>query len=401
TARRSLGSLREAVGEDEDGDAEDGAADGEGLDNVSAGVDGSLAGQLIPSLRGILPEQTFLSDGNVESINTANGNLTLSVPLGQVYRVGPHIKYQLRATHNSDAWDHATVTCAHTNSGCLTTFGPVLVALPQRSSNAGAGWEVHFGKLFAPQAPAGSNTLDTQTWPNRDPSIIDIGNRWLYVSPDGASHHLYVLSGRTTTHNGFPVRYSKDGSFLRMKQVNDTTVVVEHPNGVISEFEQTGSHLGTTFCGNGISGCWRFKEQRDLYGNKVWVNYSQTGTVETWTIQDSTNRTQRIHFKLDNASRAGGDATTKALQMPNGDQLGDLRRLVDRVEVAAAGGTVATYQFRYSIQDIPRARPHDPLSSLSPGNERIRVPLLTTIEVPDSADYKMTHFTDFTRSGRV
>ena len=87
--------------------------------------------------------------------------------------------------------------------------------------------------------------------------------------------------------------------------------------------------------------------------------------------------------------------------MPNGDQLGDLRRVVDRVEVAAAGGAVATYTFKYSILDVARSRPHDPLGSLAPGNERIRVPFLKTIEVPDSADYHLTHYTDFTKSGRV
>ncbi|MCG8462476.1 MAG: hypothetical protein MI919_39835, partial [Holophagales bacterium] len=372
-----------------------------GIPSVGDKGGGGLAGERIPSLRGLLPSQAFLSDGEVESINTANGNLNLSVPLGQIWRVGPHISYQLRATHNSDAWDHATVQCSHTNSGCQTTFGPVLVALPHRSANAGAGWSVQLGQLFAPAAPTGSNTLDRQTWSNRDHASVDIGERWLYVSPDGGSHHLYKLNGRTTSHNGLPLRYAKDGSQLRMRQISANTVIVEHPNGVISQFEKTNSHLGTSICGNGLGGCWRFKEQRDYYGNRMWVTYSQSGSTEIWKIQDSTSRVHRIYFRLDNAFRAGGDATALALKMPNGDQLGDLRRVVDRVDLASAGGGIARYQFRYSIQNIYRSRPHDPTGSLAPGNERIRVPMLTRIEVPDSPDYRLTHYTDFVRSGRV
>ena len=288
-ARLQLGSPEDSE-EGSDGEGDDAEASPEDLTNVSAGTDGSLAGQVMPSLPSpaVLPDQSFLSDNNVESINTANGNVNLSIPLGQVYSVGPHIKYQLRATHNSHAWDHATVACAHTNSGCQAVFGSTLVALPNRSANAGLGWEVHFGKLFQPTAPTGSGTLDRQTWPNRDPSIIDEGERWLYVSPDGASHHLFELGGRVTTHNGFPVRYSKDNSRIRMRQTSSTTVIVEHPNGVISQFEKTNSHLGTLICGNGTNGCWRFKEQRDYYGNKVWVTYSQSGNHEIWTIRDST-----------------------------------------------------------------------------------------------------------------
>ena len=136
----------------------------------------SLAGETIQSLRGALPNQSFLSAGKVESINTGSGNVLLSVPLGQVFQVGPHLRYQLRATHNSDAWDHTPVT----------SFD-IVAALPHPGSNAGVGWEVHFGKLFQPHPPAGMGLFGRQTWPNRQFPGLDFGKRWLYVSPDGAA----------------------------------------------------------------------------------------------------------------------------------------------------------------------------------------------------------------------
>ncbi|MEM7048355.1 MAG: RHS repeat-associated core domain-containing protein [Acidobacteriota bacterium] len=352
---------------------------------------GGLAGETIPSLRGSLPEQTFLSDGDVESINTANGNVMLSIPLGQVFTVGPHIRYQLRATHNSDGWDHAPVTQQQ-----------VLASLPQRSSNAGVGWEVHFGKLFAPDPPDGLSDLEKATWPNRQHPALDGGERWLYVSPDGGSHYLYKLAGRDPGTVSRPVRYSKDSSHLRLRQIDADTIFVDHPEGLISEFEKTNSALGTLACGGGVTGCWRFKEMRDYYDNRVEVSYSQSGNTEQWHISDSTGRGHRIDFHLGNGQRAGGDAApSNPLTLPNGDELGDLRRLVDKVRVAAWGGNAAVYDFNYSIQTIARTRPHDPLGVWGSVAENIRVPLLTWINVPSSKDYFVSYYSDFLRSGRV
>ena len=214
--------------------------DGEGGD-----LGDQLVGEALASLRGLLPNQPFLADQGIEAINRSNGNLLLTIPLGQVFSVGPLLSYRLMASHNSDVWDHMTIECA--GQGCESAFPHITYSLPQRNSNAGIGWEVHFGKLFAPRPPAPDGSFTAQTWPNRDHPEPDVLSRWLYVSPDGGSHHLYALPGRANS-NGNPgssiVRYTKDGSHIRMQQVGANTIHVEHPNGTLSEFRKTSSKAG-------------------------------------------------------------------------------------------------------------------------------------------------------------
>ncbi len=65
----------------------------------------------VVSPRGIRPHTTFTSASDIEAIDTASGSLTLSVPLGQAYEVGPILRYQLRAVYNSRVWEHMQVNC--------------------------------------------------------------------------------------------------------------------------------------------------------------------------------------------------------------------------------------------------------------------------------------------------
>ena len=65
----------------------------------------------VVSPRGIRPHTTFTSASDIEAIDTASGALTLSVPLGQAYEVGPILRYQLRAVYNSRVWQHVSMEC--------------------------------------------------------------------------------------------------------------------------------------------------------------------------------------------------------------------------------------------------------------------------------------------------
>ncbi|MEM9598252.1 MAG: hypothetical protein AAGD06_28570, partial [Acidobacteriota bacterium] len=335
----------------------------------------------LDSLRGLRPNEPFLTAEGIESINTSNGNLMLSVPLGQEYTVGPGLSYRLRVVHNSDVWDHMVIECSQPE--CAGVFPPIQFALPNRHSNAGIGWELHFGKLYEPIPPRGLTSLEHQTWPNWSSDSQDALTQWLYVSPDGATHTLHGLDGRTNSHaGGLPVRYSKDGSRLRMVQQSADRVEVQHPDGRISEFRRTADGPGTLVCGRGPdTQCWRFHEMRDPHGNFVRVQYASTAHEETWTISDSTGRSHRVIFDTDDASTGGGDGV-QPLVATGDDELGDLRRVLREVRLAAFDDREAVYGFRYALRNVSRGRPHDENGDLPPWESTMRVPVLEGIDFP-------------------
>ena len=337
----------------------------------------------VASPRGFRPNQPYQT-GEIDSVDTASGNVTLRIPLGQVYEVGPMIRYQLTVVNNSNAWDYISVPCVNLpecNTSDRGTF-----AVPNASSNAGLGWELHFGKLFGPTPPAGLDQVNRDRWPTAQADITDGDDRWLYVAPDGAKHFLYALPGRKTSNAGYPWRYSKDGSFLRMRQLNATTARVEFQDGRYSEFRTTGSHLGTDFCGNGISGCWRFDQTRDPFGNEMKVTYHQSGNTESWAISDSTGRTHAIRFDISDSATAGGDGTS-TYSTQEGDEWGDLRRVVTQVQLAAFSGT-AEYQFSYGTHTIGRSCPPTNSTLHLAADREIVTRVLTQITVPESQPWK-------------
>lgn len=409
-AKLRLRPVPVADGSTADQDSNDGAASGDGAairqripanDPPDGNGGADLIDEKIPSLRGFVPNNPFITDGEIDAINTANGNLTLSIPLGQTFTVGPHLSYQFRAIYNSDTFDHASIACL-SPANCVSTFSTTQIALPQRSSNAGLGWEIHFGKLFPPDAPSGMAALDQLTWPNRDLTTLD-SDAWVYISPHGSSHVLTHLPGRDNDNNGLPLFYSKDSSRLRMKQRNSSTVDVEHPNGTVSRFKRHNGPEGTFGCGGGATGCWRLHKILDGYDNQISFTYPAiSGNVEEWKISDSTQREHKIFFWRDSANRAGGDAQTgDKLQLPNGDELGDLKRILNKIRVAAIGESYAEFVFSYSNQEVDRGRPHDPTGNLGQASSTMTVPLLTEISIPLSQPYKFQYFTDFSRSGKV
>ncbi|MEO1083856.1 MAG: hypothetical protein AAFY88_06410, partial [Acidobacteriota bacterium] len=297
------------------------------------------------------------------------------------------IRYQLMAVNNSNAWDYVPVPCPMGDPNCSTSAPPTF-SLPNAGSNAGLGWEVHLGKLYAPTPPAGLNATNFSRWPTVNPDPTDQNSLWLYVAPDGAKHFLHELPGRDNGTSSLPKRYSKDGSFLRLRQLSSTEARVEFPDGRTSIFESTGSALGTDFCGGGITGCWRFKEMRDPYGNKVSISYSLSGSTESWTINDSTGRVHVIRFDTSNSATGGGDGgETFATQ--DGDEWGDLRRIITRVQVAAFGGASASYEFNYASATIGRScSPNS--GSLFTADQTITTKVLSSIEVPDALPYSFT-----------
>ncbi|MDA8019437.1 MAG: choice-of-anchor D domain-containing protein [Thermoanaerobaculia bacterium] len=335
--------------------------------------------------RGFRPNQPY-QFGEIDAVDTASGNVTIGVPLGQVYEVGPLIRYQFTVVNNSNAWDYIPIPCVD-EAECITS-DRAMFAMPNAGSNAGLGWELHFGKLFGPTPPAGLNHLNRDRWPTKNADPEDLNDLWLYVAPSGAKHFLYNLPGRDEGTASRPWRYSKDGSFLRLNQIDANTARVEFPDGRYSEFKRTNSELGTDFCGNGINGCWRLAATRDPFGNEMTVSYvySATHELESWVVRDSTGRQHVIRFDVSDSGTAGGDGTATYVTQHDNDEWGDLRRVVDKVELAAFAGT-AVYDFSYVTETIGRSCPPNNPQGVPHFSEDqdIKTRVLTQISMPESS----------------
>lgn len=356
---------------------------------AATGPDGLLVGptepmpfQAIPTDRGLGANQVFVNDETIEYINPASGNLTLTIPLGQTFNVGPVLSYQARLFYNSSMWERVAVDCLAIPSLCPpNTILTATVANP--SSNAGLGWELHFGRLFSVTPPNGLSGPDLEVWPATAAATNDASTQFLYIAPDGSSHTFHFLGNRPD----YPtVMYTKDGSQLRLKIVSNTRIEVSAPDGTKTIFVKSGNtKAGTLFCGNGVSGCWRMVRQEDAIGNFMRVDYTLGGGYETWEIRDSVGRFHELTFSHHGGDRAGGDGTGY-FKRANGDEWGDLRRILQTVDLEAFGPTArAVYEMDYGAtaevvnRDLPGGetqQPGEPLDLRTRVLKSVKMPLI-------------------------
>ncbi|HEX6083134.1 MAG TPA: hypothetical protein VF266_01335, partial [Thermoanaerobaculia bacterium] len=139
-----------------------------------------------------------------DSINAFNGNLTISIPLGSAYPLNSDVGVQFALHSNANVWDgeRYDYTC-DPDGAVIMTYG-----YPHRRANAGLGWTLSLGRLYAPLHPTAKG--------------------WTFESPDGASHELQP----SDTAGGLA---SKDGSFLRMR-TEGADRLVEFPDGRVYTF---------------------------------------------------------------------------------------------------------------------------------------------------------------------
>jgi hypothetical protein len=176
------------------------------------------------------PNAPTVSSG-IDHVSPFNGNLTLTVPIGQTYRVSPALAYSFNVIYNSTFWEFDTVYVSdspgNTCDDGLPEPCPVTKASPNQTSNAGLGWTFSLGQLYGPFDPR-----------------IDGGAGWVYESAGGARHSL----GGTVDST---LLYSRDSSRLRFRKEGEFRVV-EFPNGAQSWFAPDG-------------GWWRLKKMTDLH----------------------------------------------------------------------------------------------------------------------------------------
>ena len=230
-----------------------------------------------PSIaRGFSPEGVY-HFGDVDSVNTMNGNLVISIPLGGKYRAGDGLGYSLTLTYNSNFWDHR-FTSSGTFGGLLDPLNRPLDSetqietIPRRAGNAGIGWTLSLGTL---RYEGGESAY-----------------RWAYIGADGAEHQFYAgLHENDNGDTSGAIQYSRDSSYLKMVRsgvaTSAHTRVIWMPDGTRQTFSCPGvSGTNVRFCD--------LTEVRDLLNNVLSISRSADGLI--WTLQDG-SRTHVIKFE--------------------------------------------------------------------------------------------------------
>ena len=188
---------------------------------------GAAAGAMDPpnQTRGLMTDQVYQSSA-IDHINTFNGGLSLTIPIGRSYRASPSLSYGLTLAYNSNVWIYEERV-----DGADT----YVAASPDPLSNAGLGWMLSLGEFLpASEQPDG---------------------REVYVSPSGAKHKLFeaMHEGDETSPT---VYYSRDGSYLRrtLPDGNTSKRRIEFPDGEM--------HTLANSAGDG----WRFERAEDRAG---------------------------------------------------------------------------------------------------------------------------------------
>lgn len=326
---------------------------GTGLDPVRAHI-------AEPTLeRGFSPQQVYQFNG-LDSVNLFNGNLNVTIPIGPEYQVGGALSYQLRLVYNSKIWDFeydfaCTINVVYqdvywNNLDFIREFvypdegvACFTIAIPNRKSNAGTGWSLGFGELYPPsgESPNGLH----------GPSAANDFKGWLYVSPDGAEHRFFVsLHGEAADPAGNTF-YTRDGSFLRLRRIDDNHVEVHMPDGIVHSFERHVHFEGTE---PGPETHWRLVRMQDPFGNSVEIAHSVDDLQ--WVITDSsTPAAERRH-----------EVTFKDVEFDDPEFGGSPRteRIVESVVLAGPGGSPGEYKFLYGWQqEPPRDDPEDPFGA--------------------------------------
>lgn len=270
-----------------------------------------------------LNAHSYLS-GNFDHVNLYNGNLTLTIPIASG-KVGGALDYNLTLVYNSTAWSFKTEN--------QPNYGERTQAEPNRKSNAGMGWMLSLGAIYAPDTP----------WYNDDK------DNYLYVAPDGSEHffnsQLYPQGGQTSRF------FTNDGTYLRMR-AEGGGFKIEFPDGLVHTFTASAPKI------------YLLSKMEDRFGNVLDVDTTQAGK---WTLKEKCQgcatytRQHVIEF-------SGGNVSSVKLNMTPG-----------------TGVSATEYAFTYTSQSIQRHNKDTWVRD--PGTTQIPATFLTSLKLPADAGF--------------
>lgn len=310
-----------------------------------------LTNPMGPKLANGLGQAQVFQANDIDNINLFNGNLMLQIPIGPSYPAGGNLAYGLQLAYNANAWD---VRYKEEFQGSPAREVTTSVVSPDPKSNAGLGFTLHMGRLFAP-----SNLDYYRSLSQTEQEKYPLSRNWTYIAPDNSSHTFHSLLHSPGTQGSDPdVLYTSDSTYLRLVDKGTVngffTKEVHFPNGVVHVF-QYRTHWGDTWID-----VWRLVEIRDPYQNFVRVAYQNMA----WTLTDTYGRQQRIDFEA--------------------DPYWSMR--VREVSLTAFDQTTARYRFDYETVSLNR-----PFDTFNGHSTHVTVSRLKTITLPDSTTYDFAY----------
>src|SRR5258708_9220241 len=179
---------------------------------------------------------------DLDSVNTYNGNLIVSVPIGPAFHLNGKLSYGLALHYNSHLWHYWIEmnygATGEDPGGCdLGLLDPkwrchAQYAEPSQRANAALGWTLSLGRLLGPGDPL--NTI------NDSGNGTAWGGGFVYEDPDGATHPFFFPSGG----GALDTTLTKDGSYMRRRQSSDQVhVYVESRDGITRQFDYKAGAL--------------------------------------------------------------------------------------------------------------------------------------------------------------
>ncbi len=279
----------------------------------------------------------------IDNINLFNGNLTVTLPIGQRYHVNGGLGYGLTLVYSGNVWDTVDVDSIVCNGHPRW----VTRTYPNRRSNAGLGWLLSLGRLFP------RNQYPTQDSPY-----------WQYETPDGGLHTF-----RQGLHDDpIPpvddpvISYTRDGTYLRMT-VGTSDRTVEFPDGTAQVFKELDNTV-SPWQPLANTGRWRLTEIHDRFNNVVSIEYTSTAdNPEIWTIRDGT-RTQTVYFVDPRPQHSGTPYDV----------------VLDKVVLSVFNSAAAEWKPAYTWSTIAPGATNQGCSGFS--DPWSNVPLLTSLTLP-------------------
>ena len=108
---------------------------------------GSISAQQPQSQQRGVTADTSFSIGDIDAVNLLNGGLTLRLPLGQSYPVGPSLSYGFTLSYSSSGWDFEDQQSCTVGSPPNLMLAPYNLPIQDPNVNSGWGWRLNLGEL--------------------------------------------------------------------------------------------------------------------------------------------------------------------------------------------------------------------------------------------------------------